>query len=173
MKWIALILIISIFSAAGFWLGNNLQMRSLPEDIFEKTDHFIPEGYADEYWDDSGWQDGFHISYYELSEKEIAKLESEIKSENNSEASSLWKPFSGAALNYFEKKIAWRSIYDDIKNEHFRNGTFYYCSCEGFSKNYAYFDPLSDDPNVIYLDRSTWFFIYNSDAGKYYVVQEW
>ncbi len=166
MKWIALIIILSIFMVAGFWLGNNLQMRSLPEDIFEKTDHFIPEGYADEYWDDSFWQDGFHISYYELSEKEIAKLESEINSEY-----TIWKSFSGEALNYFEKEIAWWPIYDDVKNEHFRNGTFYYCSCDRASKNYAYFDPLSDDPSVIY--GSTWFFIYNADTGKYYVVHEW
>ena len=166
---ISLILIILIFSIVGYRVGLEFAMRSLPEDVFEKTEHYIPSGYADKYWNDSFWQDGLHINYYELSEKEILKLESEINSDK-----TLWKSFSREALNLFEKKIVGAyEMYDEIKEEHFRNGDFYYCSCEEIREDFTYFDITKEDPNIIYLDRTTWFFIYNSNKGKYYIVHTW
>jgi len=134
--------------------------RSLPNELYKKTEHFIPIGKADEYWLDDVGLDGFIIRKYKLVNEDISKLEIEIYDHD-----SKWKPFEGEHVNMFENKYGKKIYFDeDTEDVFFREGTYYYCTCD--AGDYSYFNILEDT----FLIHPSWFFIYDVDNEMYYAI---
>ena len=134
--------------------------RSLPNELYEKTKHFIPRGKADNYWLDDGGMDGFIIRQYTLNDDDILELNIELHSQN-----SKWKQFEGEHVDLFEEKYG-EQIYldEDTRDIRFIEGTFYYCNCD--SGDFSYYNILEDT----LLIHPSWFFIYDADGGIYYAI---